>query len=89
MDFDPRDYDSRDEERFDRGRGGKDDRDDHDREDDPRQPNQTSAAVMRARMHGGRSATVTNGRATLTHSLRSEPGESHVQTADEMRIFDE
>lgn len=40
MDFDPRDYDSRDDERFapDRGRGGKDDRADHDRDDDPRQP---------------------------------------------------
>lgn len=40
MDFDPRDYDSRDDERSapDRGRGGTGDRDDYEREDDPRQP---------------------------------------------------
>ena len=40
MDFDPRDYDSRDDERFapHRGRSGNSDRDDHEREDDPRQP---------------------------------------------------
>lgn len=39
MDFDPRDSDSRDEERFtpDRGRGGNSDRDQHDLDDNPRQ----------------------------------------------------
>ena len=38
MEFDPRDYDSRDEEGFapDRGRGGTTDRDEHDLDDNPR-----------------------------------------------------